>query len=134
MSEDLLLELEAAGPVAENLENIEDLVRVVVREVGWAVEGMKGSALAFENGWRRMILDVAKGETTEMQAIRPRLLDAFERRLSLLKRTRALAAWLVALGRADTPNPDILAPEIASMERLKAHVFDHWQRRTTWRG
>ena len=72
MPEDLLLELETATSVAESLENIEDLFRVVVREVGWAVEGMKGSARAFENAWRRIILDVARGHTAEIQEARLR--------------------------------------------------------------
>ena len=42
MPEDLLLELETAGPVAGSLANAGDLMRVVGREVSWAVEGMKG--------------------------------------------------------------------------------------------
>ncbi len=127
MPEDLLLELETVVSIAGSLENIEDLMRVVAREVGWATEGMKGSARAFENAWQRIIVAVAKGQTAEMQAARPRLLSALETRLSLLKRTRALASWLSALGRADVPDPDVLVPEIEGMERLKARVFDHWQ-------
>ncbi len=127
MPEDLLPELEAASPVVGSLENIEDLMRVMVREVGGAVEGMKGSARAFENAWRRIILDVAKGQTAEVQAARPRLLSAWETRLSQLKHTRALAAWLSALDRPDLPDPDVLAPEIEDMERLKTRVFDRWQ-------
>src|SRR5207247_538100 len=91
MPEDLLLELETAAPVAGSLENVEDLVRVVAREMGWAVQGMKESALTFENAWRRIITDVAKGETTEIQTLRPRLLNSFAQRLSLLKRIHALA-------------------------------------------
>jgi hypothetical protein len=127
MPDDLLLELETTAPVAGSLENIEDLVRVVTRELGLAVECMKGSALTFENGWRRIIVDVAKGQTTQIQAARPRLLSAFEKRLSLLKQTHALARWLSALGRADVPDPDALLPEIAGMKRLKASVFERWQ-------
>ncbi|HEY7156706.1 MAG TPA: hypothetical protein VH575_22245 [Gemmataceae bacterium] len=127
MSEDLLLELESAAPITESLDNIEDLLRVVVRELGWAVEGMKGSARAFENTWRRIVLDVARGQTTEIQAARPRLLSAFEKRLNLLKHTRALAIWLSTLGRADLPDPDALVPEIAGLEQMKTKVFDQWQ-------
>src|SRR5262245_19530823 len=78
MPEDLLLELETAPSVAGSIENIEDLMRVALREVRWAVESMKGSALTFEKAWRRIIMEVAKGQTTEIQAIRPRLLRTFE--------------------------------------------------------
>ena len=127
MPEDLLLELESATPVVGSLENIEDLVRVVVRELGLAVEGMKGSAQTFENAWRRIIMDVARGQTTEIQAARPRLVRAFEKRLSLLTTTHDLATWLHKLARADVPDPDVLLTEIVGMERLKARVFDHWQ-------
>jgi hypothetical protein len=95
--------------------------------VGCAVAGMKGSARAFENAWRRIVLGVAGGQTAEIQAARPRLLNALEKRLGLLKQVQALAAWLAKLGRADVPNPDSLLPEIAGMERLKANVFDRWQ-------
>jgi hypothetical protein len=127
MPEDLLLELENAAPIAGSLQNIEDLVRVVTREVALAVEGMKGSVLMFEKGWRQIIKDVAQGHTPEVQAARPRLLNAFQKRLSLLKQTQALAAWLAELGKADVPDPDALLTEIAGMERLKANVFDRWQ-------
>jgi|GEM_PF-2851417 hypothetical protein len=127
MSEDLLLELEMAAPVAGSLENIEDLLRVVVREADCAVEGMKGSARRFENAWQRIVLEVARGQTTESQTARPQLLSAFDKRLSLLKYTHALTAWLHKLGRAGAPRPDVLAPEIAGMERLKVGVFDLWQ-------
>jgi hypothetical protein len=128
MPEDLLPELEPAPAVAESLENVEDLVRVIARNVSMAVEGMKGTARAWENAWRNvMVRDVAKGQTAEIHAERPRLLNAFERRLSLLKNTHAFAKWLRELGRADEPDPDILLPEIAGMERLKANVFDRWQ-------
>jgi hypothetical protein len=127
MPEDLLLELETAAPVAERLEDVEDLLRVIRHQVGWAVEGMKGSALRFEEVWRRITMEVARGQTSEIQAIRPRLLGAFEKRLRLLRETHALAAGLSTLGRTDVPSPEILAPEIAGMERLKAGVFDRWQ-------
>ena len=127
MSEDLLLELETAAPVAGSLENIEDLLRVVVRGVGWAVEGMKGSAFAFENAWRRIVLDVARGQTAEIQAARPRFLSAFEKRFGRLKRTYAVASWLHKPGGAGVQDPDALLSEIAGMERLKAGVFDRWQ-------
>src|SRR5947209_9455754 len=85
MPEDLLLQLDSAAPIAGSLENIEDLLRVALRELGWAIAGMKGSALAFENAWRRIVGDVARGQTTQLQAARPHLLSAFEKQLALLK-------------------------------------------------
>lgn len=127
MSKDLLLELETALPVAESLENIEDLVRVLIRQAGLAVEGMRGSARAFENTWQSIVLDVAKGQTAEMQTARSRLLDCFETRLRQLKHTRALVTFIASLGKADLPSPDALVPEIEGMERLKDRVFDRWQ-------
>jgi hypothetical protein len=127
MSEDLLLELETAAPVAGSLEDIEKLVQVIVRQLGQAVEGMKGSAQTFANAWGRIIIDVARGQTTTIQAARPQLLNAFEKRLRLLKDTHALATGFTKLGRADVPDPNILLPEIAGMEQLKVRVLDHWQ-------
>ncbi len=127
MPEDLLLQLETAAPVAESLENIADLVRIILRELGWAVEGMKGSALTFEKAWQRIVVDVAQGQTAKIQAARPQLLGAFLKRLSQLKDTHALATWLARRGRGDGPDPDTLLPEIVGLERLKASVFDRWQ-------
>jgi hypothetical protein len=127
MPADLLLELDTAVPVVGSLENVADLVRVVTREVSWAVQGMQGSARAFENAWRRIVVEVATGKTTENQAAQPRLLAAFEKRLSLLRQAYELSSWLSKLGRADVPNPEIVRAEIAGMERLKAAVFDRWQ-------
>jgi hypothetical protein len=127
MPEDLLLELEPAAPVAGSLEHIEALVGDAVQDVGQAVEGMRGSAATFENAWRRIVMDVARGRTAEMQAARPGLVGAFEKRLGLLKLTHHLAAWLRNAGRADVPDPNILRPEIEGMERLKARVLDHWR-------
>jgi hypothetical protein len=125
--ENLLLELETAPSVAGSLQNIDDLVRVVVREAGLAVQGLKGSARAFEDIWRHIIVDVAKGQTAKMQAARPHLLGIFETRLALLKDTHTLTTWLARREKADVPAPDILLSEIAGMERLKANVFDRWQ-------
>ncbi len=127
MPEDLLQELEAPAPVAIPLEQIESQVRDALRAVGQAVEGMQGSARAFENAWRRMVLDVAAGQTLAIQALRPRLLRAFAKRLDLLKLTHRLASWLRNLGRTTIPDPEALLPEIAGLERLKATVFDPWQ-------
>src|SRR5262245_57260676 len=62
-----------------------------------------------------------------MQAVRPRLLSDLEKWLSLLKQTHTPARGLLALGREDVPDPDVLLPEIAGLERLKASVFDRWQ-------
>jgi hypothetical protein len=127
MSEDLLLELEIASPVLGSLENIADLIRVLARDLRLAMEGMRGSALTFEKVWRAMIMDVARGQTTEIQAVRPRFLSAFDKRLSLLKSTHELATWLRKLGRTDVPDPAVLLAEIVTMERLKASVLDNWQ-------
>lgn len=130
MPEDLLLELETVPPVTGSLETIEDLAREAMRhavQVGLAVEGMKGSALTFEKIWRRIVTEVAKGQTAEIQAARPGLLGAFDKRLGLLKDTHALATWLRKLGSTEVPAPDVLLPEIAGMERLKTSVFDRWQ-------
>jgi hypothetical protein len=55
------------------------------------------------------------------------LLSAFAKRLDLLKHAHSLLTRLHNLGRTDIPAPDILLPEIAGMEQLKARVFDRWQ-------
>ncbi|MBV9123948.1 MAG: hypothetical protein JO112_11370 [Planctomycetes bacterium] len=127
MPEDLLQELDTTGPVAESLENIEDLLRLFRRNVRLAVEGMKGSAAVFGNIWQRMVLDVAKGQTAEIQSTRAPLFSAFEKRLSLLKQTHTLAGWLAQLERPAVPDPDVLLPEIEAMERLKSRVFGRWE-------
>jgi hypothetical protein len=130
MPEDLLLELETPPPVAGSLQSIEDLAREVLlhaNQVAMAVDGMKGSALTFENIWRRIIVQVANGQTKEMQLAHPRLVSAFQKRLGLLKQTHTLATWLRNLGRADVPDPDVLLSEIAGLERLKSTVFDQWE-------
>lgn len=88
---------------------------------------MKGSVPQLENAWRQIVLNVAKGLTAEMHAARARLLAAFDKRLTLMKETYALATWLRNLGSTCVPDPDVLLPEIARTERLKAHVFDRWQ-------
>ncbi len=110
-----------------SLENIEHLVPVFIRQVGWAIEGMKGSARLFENTWHRIIMDVARGQTAAMHVVRPRLLCALEKWLGLLKDTQAVAKWLATSGRATVPDPEVLLPEIAGLERLKARVLDQWQ-------
>jgi metal-responsive CopG/Arc/MetJ family transcriptional regulator len=127
MPDDLLRELELAVPVAKNLEVIEDLLRVVIREARWAAACMKGSARAFEAVWQRIVVDVAKGKSAEMQEARSRLLSVYESRLHQLKHTHVLVSRLAALGTADLPPPDALVPEIEGMERLKARVLDRWQ-------
>jgi hypothetical protein len=130
MAEDLLVELETAAPVAQSLANIADLKREAMRQavqVRLAAEGMKGSVRTFENIWQRMVLAVAKGQTEQMQAGRARLLSALEKRLGELKDTHVLAVWLRELGSAEIPDPDMLLPEVAGLERLKANVFDRWQ-------
>jgi hypothetical protein len=130
MPEDLLQELEAAAPVAGSLESVEDIVREAMThaaQVGLAVQGLRGSAAAFENIWQRIIVHVGKGQAAEINAGRPRLLNVFDKRLMLLKQTHALATWLRKLGSADVPDPDVLLAEIGGVERLKASVFDRWQ-------
>ena len=135
MSEDLLLELKAAAPIVADLEGLEkqepvleQLWRLFLDQVGAAVEGMKGSSLAFENVWRRAVLDVAGGRTAEVQTARPALLAALEKRLDRLRRTHAFAGRLRrSHGAEAAPDPDVLLPEIAALERLKSRVFDRWQ-------
>jgi hypothetical protein len=129
MPEDLLQELETSNSVAGTLEGIEDLVREAVRQaphVSLAVAGMRGWALTFQKIWRRVVIEVARGQTTQMQAARPQLLSAFEKRLGLLKDTYALAEWLRMLGRAEIQAAAVLRPEIDGMDQLKASVFDRW--------
>jgi hypothetical protein len=121
MPEELLLELESVAPVAAGLE------RVVKRDVELAVEAMKGSAATFEKAWQRIVLDVSHGQTTELHAARPRLLAAFENRLRLLKQIHVLAKWLQDLDESNGVHVDVLLPEIAAMDRLKASVFDRWR-------
>jgi hypothetical protein len=130
MPEDVLLELETTPSVAGGLEGVEDLVRAArlhEDQVRLAVQGLKGSALLFEKVWRRIVMDVASGQTLQMQAARPQLASAFDRRLRVLRETHAVAAWLRNLGSAELPDPDVLLPEIAGMERLKSTTFDRWQ-------
>jgi hypothetical protein len=127
MPDDLLVELETAPPFAASLENVHDLVRVIARELGFLVAGMKGSASTFEKTWRHVIFQVAAGETAEVQDARERLQASFEERLQLLKQTQSLALWLREHSEANVPDPDVLVPVILAMERLKADVFDRWQ-------
>jgi hypothetical protein len=129
MPEDLLQELETADSVAGSLESIEELVREAMghaAQVTSAVAGMRGSALTFQKIWRRIVIEVANGQTSEMQAARPRLLSALEKRLGLLRDTYALAEWLRMLGREDMQAAAVLRPEIDALSQLKASVFDRW--------
>jgi hypothetical protein len=127
MPEDLLLELETTPTVATSLKNLEDLVRDLVLQIGAAAEGMKGSARCFENTWRTIVLDVAKGKTDDIQASRSRLLNLFEKRLEQLKYIFTKASGLAAFGGSPVPQFEALVREIEGMERLKAVVFDRWQ-------
>jgi hypothetical protein len=135
MPEDLLPDLKATAPIAVDVETLEkqgpaleQLWSVYLRQVGGAVEGMKGSALLFANAWRSIVRDVAGGQTAKAQEVRPRLLAALEHRLDLLKRTHTLARRLrQSHGEGAIPDPDVLLPDIAGMERLKIEVFDRWQ-------
>src|SRR5688500_6309661 len=122
MPEDLLLELEKSAPAAESLSNIQGIGHEPMRHedtVAPAIEGMQGSAVQFERIWAEIVIEVAKGQTTAMQASRPRVLQAFEKRLRMLKDTHAVATWLRTLGSTQVPDPDVLLGEITRMERLK---------------
>lgn len=127
MAEDLLLELEKADTLAESLKKIEDILRGVRGEMGRIAERMKGTALTFENAWRQIVTNVAKGQTAEMQAAHPRLRSAFEKRLDLLKQAHTLLTGYHKRGWTDLPDPDDLLLEIAGMERLRVRVFASWQ-------
>lgn len=120
-------ELETADSLLESLEKLDDALRSNARAVGRIVEKMKGTALAFENEWQRIVANVAKGQTGEMQTERAGLLDEFEKRLGFFKKNYALLSRLHKRHQTDFPAPDFLLSEIAGMERLKAHVFDRWQ-------
>ncbi len=123
MPEDLLLALEKDDTLAESLAKIED----DLRDVGRIAERMTGTALTFENTWRQIVAKVAKGQTAEMQAARPRLLSGFEKRLDFLKKTHAVLSGYHKQEWTELPNPDVFLSEIAEMERLKARVFAPWQ-------
>ncbi len=127
MPEALLPEkLENAGRVAQDLKKVEEALRDAARVAGQTVEKTKGTALAFENAWRKIVTNVAKGRTTEMQAGRTALFSEFEQWLALLKQAHALLTGLHKRGWTDQ-DPDSLLPEIAGMERLKSRVFERWQ-------
>src|SRR6266849_1861570 len=110
MPEDLLQELEAAAPLG-SLESVEELVREAMThaaQVGLAVQGLRGSAGAFENIWQRIIVKVSNAQAAEINSGRPHLLNVFDKRLMLLKQTHGIAAWVRKLGSADVPDPDVL--------------------------
>ncbi|MHB1421675.1 MAG: hypothetical protein ACYC3I_00485 [Gemmataceae bacterium] len=119
-------ELEPAEALSESIEKVHDDLRRGIYKIGRILEGMKGTALAFENAWRKIVTNVARGQTAEMQAERTGLLNEFEKRLGILKKGYALLTREKKEGWTDL-DPDFLLPEIASMERLKARVFDLWQ-------
>jgi len=125
MPEDLLLELEP--PAATSLEEIAEFIILRQQDIVRAVVEMKGSARLFENAWERLIVEVARGQTAEIHAARPRLLSAFEKRLTRLKFYYALVTLLQQFERTEAPDPEILLAEISAMSRLKTSVFDRWQ-------
>jgi hypothetical protein len=127
MPEDLLLGLETAAPVTGSLDNIRDLLKIARREFGWAAEGIKGTTLKFEKAWQRIVLDVSRGQTERMHALRPQLLLHFQSGLDFLKKAQATALALRRTDRADVPHGDVILAEMAGMERFKARVFDLWQ-------
>jgi hypothetical protein len=127
MSTDVLRGLEPAGPAAESIDHIEALVFGAGNDLVMAVETMKGSALLFEDILRRIFLEVAGGQTHEIQADRSRLLTALEKRIDLLKLTYHLTGWLRKQGKSELPDPEALLAEVSGLECLKADVFDRWR-------
>ncbi len=132
MPGDLLLALEPPAEIAGSLASINRRAEVIndddfARDMKVALSGMTGSQRTFEEIWQRIVSAVAKGETAEMQAVRSQLVRNFDKRLHLLKVIRDFAKLLRDAGRTDIPDSEILSPEIAGMERLKASVFDRWQ-------
>jgi hypothetical protein len=132
MPADILAELMPVATPKSSLSRIEEVIRDAmaeegaIRDLDGAVEGLQGSAHEFQQVWLRVLNYVAKGQTAEMHAARQRLLDAFDERLRLLRLTHAVAIGLRMGGCPAVPAADVLLPEIAAIERLKATVFDHW--------
>ena len=127
MPVDLLQELETPAPVAQTLNEMEGHLRETIKGIAHAVGEMRGVAGRFEEFWRQVVSAVAEGRTAEMQALRSQFLRSFEERLGLLEQTHARAQGLRGLGEENVPDPDILLPDIAGMERLRAKVLDPWQ-------
>ncbi len=127
MHEALLEDLEKADGVAESLEKVGELLHDAAQVMGGIAEKMRGMALAFENAWRKIVTNVAKGQTAAMQAAREGFLNSFEKWLALLKQAHALLTQFHNRGWTDLLYPDLLLPEIAGMERLKARIFAHWK-------
>ncbi len=135
MPKEILLKgLESADRVAESLEKVEEDLRLGINnalnrgthKIGQFLEGMKGTALAFENAWRTIVINVAKGQTAEMQAERTGLLSEFDKRIDILKKGHAFLTGEHHKGYTDL-DPDFLLPEIADMQRFKTRVLDRWQ-------
>jgi hypothetical protein len=128
---DLLAELEAATPPPpEQLEHTDQLLQVfqqIVQRVNWGVEHCKGSVVLFERIWRTIVAAVAEGRMAEVQATREPFLKAVEDRLRVLKTTHTQATKVRAMGIPGTPDPAVLLPELAGMEKLKTRVCDRWQ-------
>ncbi len=126
MPENLLLELESLSPPAETPEHIEAAIRESLQHMSQAIEGMQESVRDFEKIWGRIVLEVARGQTTEIHTARQRILETFEKRIRLLKQTHSVATWLRNLDEKSIPNPDVLIPVIAGLEKLKGRIFDTW--------
>lgn len=120
-------ELETAESLLDDLKKCDDALFRSSCALGRIIECMKGTALAFEDEWRRIVTNVAKGQTVEMQAERARLLNEFEKRLDFFKKSYALLSGLNKRHQTDYLDPDFILSEIAGMERLKARVFDRCQ-------
>jgi hypothetical protein len=134
MSVDLLQKLEAMPRGVDPAEiekqgSVLDQMRIAhVHDVAAAVVALKGSEAHFKEIWRQLVLVVAQGRIVEAHAVRPHLLASIDKCLNWLKRIRARAVDLQAMGgREATPDPEELLPDIVGLERLKADLFDRWQ-------
>jgi hypothetical protein len=105
----------------------ERLSNRLLADASATVAAAQGMADTFRRLWRQIVLEVAHGRTAVIHASRARFAGALERRLELLKLTRALVVSFRDVGRTDISDPSVLAAEIAELERLKTTVIDHWK-------
>src|SRR5690242_843604 len=85
----LLERLETTDSLLENLEKIDGALRSNAGALGRFLDGMKGTTLAFEKAWRKIVGNVAKGQTSEMHAERVGLLNDFQKLIDILKKGHA---------------------------------------------
>jgi hypothetical protein len=133
MPESLLSGQKPLASAMDNLERLEEqaevydrLLRVFVREVRRLVEDAIHSVEELEAVWQDRVKEVAQGQMARVHAQRENLLAELQLRLDRLKRSHRLATGLRKWGE-EAPDPDILLPIIARLERLKTRVFDRWQ-------